>query len=211
MRGSLWTFLAVSMLVIATPGPDTLITIRSALAGGSVCGVATAMGVATGQIMWALISSVGLIAVLLASELVFNMVKLAGAAYLVWLGAYAVAHALRSNLTDAGDDGTGAGERLQRMQAYRHGLFSNLGNPKVAVFFASVLPQFAQQGADMLAKLLLLGLLFAAMTVTWLTLYCVVIKFASWMFKRAIVKRSIEGVTGSILVLLGLSLVFEQR
>jgi threonine/homoserine/homoserine lactone efflux protein len=169
------------------------------------------MGVATGQIIWALTSSLGLIAVLLASGLVFNMVKLAGAAYLVWLGAYAITHALRSNVTDACDDRTGAGERIQRMQAYRHGLFSNLGNPKVAVFFASVLPQFAQQGADMLAKLLLLGLLFAAMTFTWLTLYCVVAKFAGWMFQRATVKRSIEGVTGSILVLLGLRLASEQR
>jgi threonine/homoserine/homoserine lactone efflux protein len=211
MSGSLWAFLAVSILVIVTPGPDTLITIRSALAGGRACGVATAIGVATGQIIWALATSLGLIAILLTSELVFNVIKLAGAAYLVWLGSYAIAQALRSNVTDTHDNRTGAGERLQRMQAFRHGLFSNLGNPKMAVFFASVLPQFAQQSAGMLSTLLFLSLIFAAMTLTWLVLYCVVITFAGWVLQRAFVKRSIEGVTGGILVLLGLRLASEQR
>jgi threonine/homoserine/homoserine lactone efflux protein len=210
VSGSLWAFLAVSILVIVTPGPDTLITIRSALAGGRACCVATAIGVATGQIIWALATSMGLIALLLASELVFNVIKLAGAAYLVWLGVYAIAQALRSNVTDTRDNRI-AGERLQRMQAFRYGLFSNLGNPKMAVFFASVLPQFAQQSAGMLSTLLFLSLIFAAMTLTWLVLYGVVITIAGWVLQRAFVKRSIEGVTGGILVLFGLRLASEQR
>jgi threonine/homoserine/homoserine lactone efflux protein len=211
MSGSLWSFLAISILVIVTPGPDTLITIRSAMAGGRACGVATAIGVVTGQMIWVLATSLGLIAILLASELIFNGIKLAGAAYLLWLGACAIAHALRSSETDARDGRAGAGERLQRMQAFRHGLFSNLGNPKMAVFFASVLPQFAQQSPGMLSKLLFLGLIFAAMTLTWLVLYCVIITVAGRVLQRAIVMRSIEGVTGGVLVLLGLRLASEQR
>jgi threonine/homoserine/homoserine lactone efflux protein len=93
--GSLLTFLGVAVLVIVTPGPDTALTIRSTLLGGRAGGVSTALGVATGQLVWALATSAGLVAVLLASEPVFRAVKLAGAVYLIVLGAHALRAALR--------------------------------------------------------------------------------------------------------------------
>jgi threonine/homoserine/homoserine lactone efflux protein len=86
LTGPLLAFLGISALVIMTPGPDTAITIRNTLTGGRAGGLATALGVATGQAIWALATSAGVVALLVASEPLFLAVKYAGAAYLVWLG-----------------------------------------------------------------------------------------------------------------------------
>src|SRR5690349_7242548 len=90
MTGSFLAFLGISILVIVTPGPDTAMTVRNTLLGGRAGRLATALGVATGQALWALATSVGVVALLVASEPVFNAVKLAGAAYLVLLGGQAL-------------------------------------------------------------------------------------------------------------------------
>src|SRR5919112_5575493 len=91
----LLAFLGVAALVIVTPGPDTAVTIRATLLGGRRAGVMTAFGVVTGQACWSLAASAGVTALLVASEPAFVAVKLAGAAYLVWLGAHALWAAVR--------------------------------------------------------------------------------------------------------------------
>src|SRR5690349_18497544 len=92
---AVWAFLAVSLLVIVTPGPDTAVTVRNTLIGGRRAGCFTALGVAAGQTLWALGTSLGLVALLLASEVVFEGVRWLGAAYLVWLGAASLWRAWR--------------------------------------------------------------------------------------------------------------------
>ena len=138
-------FLGIAILVIVTPGPDTALTINNALRGGRAGGILTALGVAVGQLIWALATSVGLVAVLLASEPLFYAVKLAGAAYLVVLGVRSLLAALRSNGPVPTRRDAGGVERLRPTVAVRQGIVNNLGNPKMAAFFASVLPQFAPQ------------------------------------------------------------------
>src|SRR5215469_5062002 len=91
----MWPFLAVSLLVIVTPGPDTALTVRNTLLGGRRGGCLTAAGVAAGQAIWALATSAGLVALLVASAPVFEAVKWLGAAYLVWLGVHALWGAIR--------------------------------------------------------------------------------------------------------------------
>ena len=160
-------FLAVSALVICTPGPDTALTIRNTLAGGRDVGFATAAGVALGQAVWSVAASAGVVAVLSASEPAFRAVKLAGAGYLVYLGAHALWSAVRGR--GVPDPDAAPRVRLPRRAALRQGLLSNLGNPKMAIFFASLLPQFAGSGSY--AALLALGLCFCLLTFAWLTLY----------------------------------------
>ena len=133
-------FFGVAIVVIVTPGQDTALTIRNTLAGGARSGVYTALGVATGQAVWTLCTSLGLAALLLASEPAFVALKLAGAAYLVWLGIHSLVDAVRG----AGAVRVQAGAP-RPATAYRRGFLSNLGNPKVALFFTSLLPQFAPQ------------------------------------------------------------------
>ncbi|MBI3513822.1 MAG: LysE family translocator [Proteobacteria bacterium] len=208
MTESFLAFLGISVLVIVTPGPDTAMTIRNALLGGRAGGIATALGVALGQAIWALATSAGMVALLVASEPVFEAVKLAGAAYLVYLGGHALIGALRpGRIAEAAI----APRRLRPASAFRQGVISDLGNPKMAVFFSSLLPQFVPAGDAMFEGLVVLGLVFCVMTFAWLAVYAVVVARAGDVLRRPRVRRAIEGVTGAVLIALGLRLTAEQR
>ena len=204
-------FLGISILVIVTPGPDTALTIRNALLGGRRGGVFTALGVAAGQAIWALATSVGIVALLVASEPVFVAVKLAGAAYLVILGGQALWQALRPGASPAAADGRAARRPLAPALAFRQGVISDLGNPKMAVFFTSLLPQFAPDGGATVSSLAGLGLVFCALTFTWLALYAGAVARAGDVLRRPCIRRAIEGVTGAVLVALGLRIAAEHR
>jgi threonine/homoserine/homoserine lactone efflux protein len=208
MPAELIGFLGVAVLVIVTPGPDTALTIRNTLLGGRAGGVATAFGVVGGQAVWALATSFGVVALLLASEPAFQAVRLAGAAYLVYLGVQTLLSARRGGAWDVACDGGRAG--LPPRIAARQGLVSNLGNPKMAAFFTSLLPQFVPSGGAAFAALLLLGLLFCTMTLVWLTAYAVVVSRAQGLLRRTGVKRAVEAVTGTVLVALGLRIAAER-
>jgi threonine/homoserine/homoserine lactone efflux protein len=209
MTSSLWAFLGISIIVIIRPGPDTAMTIRNTVLGGRAGGIATACGVAVGQAIWALATSLGLVAVLLASEPLFLGLKWAGAAYLVWLGAQSLLAAWRGDAAAA--HGRAGAARLPAAAAFRQGVISDLGNPKMAVFFASVLPQFAPQGEGMLSALVLLGLAFALLTLIWLVAYAYAIAKAGDVLRRPAIRRTLEGLTGTVLIALGLRLATEQR
>ena len=193
--------------MIVTPGQDTALTIRNTLAGGRRGGLATAVGVSAGQAVWALATSAGLAAVVVASEPVFLALKLLGAAYLVYLGVHSLWRAWTGRSPPLGRAGTS----LDRGTAFRQGLASNLGNPKMAVFFTSLLPQFTSGGGAGFVQLLGLGLLFCAMTVTWLAGYAVAVDRASGVLGRPVVRRTLDAVTGAALTALGLRLATERR
>ena len=198
-------FFGVSALVIVTPGQDTALTIRNALLGGRVGGVFTAIGVSVGQATWTLATSAGVGALLVASEPAFLALKLAGSAYLVLLGAQSFWGAFRG----AGGNGLivadGDGVRQPPRAALRQGVLSNLGNPKMLAFFSSMLPQFASS----FSGLLVLGLVFSTMTLTWLVAYSFAVARARGLLRRRSVRRIIEGLTGMVLVALGLRLAME--
>jgi threonine/homoserine/homoserine lactone efflux protein len=210
VTGDFVGFLGISALVIVTPGQDTALTIRNTLLGHRRCGVVTALGVVTGQAAWALATGVGIAALLVASEPAFVALKLAGAAYLVVLGARALSGALRAGLPGRAAIGEGSGRRLTPLAAYRQGVISNLGNPKMAVFFMSLLPQFTSSG-DTSALVLVLGLVFCLLTLSWLTGYAVVVAKAGDVLRQPRIRRVLDGLTGAVLLGLGLRLVSEQR
>jgi threonine/homoserine/homoserine lactone efflux protein len=205
----LLAFLGVSALVIVTPGQDTALTIRSTLLGGRRAGVLTAFGVSTGQAMWTLAASAGITALILASEPAFLAVKLAGAIYLVFLGGQMLVHALRRSRAPIDIVAPTGG--LSPAKAYRQGVISNLGNPKMAVFFTSLLPQFAPESGPRFATFMALGLCFCAMTAVWLTAYAFAVARAKTVFERPRIRRIVDGLTGAVLVTLGLRLASEQR
>jgi threonine/homoserine/homoserine lactone efflux protein len=204
---SLVAFVAVSAIVICTPGQDTALTIRNTLAGGRRSGIATAGGVALGQAVWTVAASVGVVALLSASEPVFKALKLAGAAYLVYLGGRSLWGALTER---AHEPRVRGGAPLGPDRALRQGVLSNLGNPKMAVFFASLLPQFAPSGNGAFVVLLALGILFCAMTFAWLTLYATAVARVERLLTRA-VRRALDAVTGVVLVALGIRLATEEQ
>jgi threonine/homoserine/homoserine lactone efflux protein len=200
-------FLGVAAVVIVTPGPDTALTIRNTLLGGRRAGLFTALGVSSGQATWTVATAAGIAALLAASEPAFLAVKLIGAAYLVWLGLTAILVAWRG-----GQRRREAPERrpLAARSSFRQGLLSNLGNPKMAAFFPSLLPQFVPHG-HAFSALLVLGLVFCLMTLAWLTAYAFAVARAGDFLGRPPIRRAVEAVTGAVLIALGLRLATERR
>jgi threonine/homoserine/homoserine lactone efflux protein len=240
VRGQLLAFLGVALTVIVIPGPDTALTVRNALSGGRRCGVATAAGVATGQAVWTVATSVGIAELIQASEPAFLIMKTVGAAYLIALGLQSLWAAVRPSLRglwttpdphlrhrlrsptggpDTGGSGYGAGgsgavarprARLEPGRALRQGVVSNLANPKMAAFFLSLLPQFAGRGREA-GGIALLGLVFCLMTFAWLALYSVAVDRARVVLGRTWVRRGLEGLGGVVLVGFGARLALQQR
>jgi RhtB (resistance to homoserine/threonine) family protein len=207
---TLLAFIGVSIIVIIAPGPDTATTIRGTLLGGRKAGVYTAAGIAIGQLIWALATSMGLTAALTASAPLFLAIKYAGAAYLVFLGIQALREAFRPATPELAT-GDAKQHPLRPWRAFRQGLISDLGNPKMAVFFTSLLPQFVVPGEPAFPALLALGVLFSVMTFGWLTFYALAIDRAGEFLRRPAIRRTVEGVTGAVLMGLGLRIATEHR
>jgi threonine/homoserine/homoserine lactone efflux protein len=202
-------FVALAIVVIVTPGPDTALTIRNTLGGGRPAGIATAVGVALGQATWSLATSLGVSALLLAAEPAFAALKLAGAAYLIYLGAQSLWSAYRGRPVHVNEDA--AGPRPRTSTPLRQGILSNLTNPKMAVFFPSLLPQFVAADAMPFLALLSLGILFCLMTLTWLTGYAFAVARAGDVLRRSRIRQAIEAVTGVVLVAFGVRVAVPTR
>jgi RhtB (resistance to homoserine/threonine) family protein len=201
-------FLGVAALVLVSPGPDTALVTKNALMHGRSTALATSLGVAAGLLVWTLASALGVAAIVHASAAAFTALKLAGAAYLMWLGI----QALRSAGHGAAGTPAFAGARqIGRRRGFRQGLFSNLANPKIAVFFTSLVPQFVGSGSHVLLPSLLLGGTFVVMTVTWLSGYSLLAAKAGDLLTRPRVKTALDRFTGCVLIGFGLRLATERR
>lgn len=198
---TLLPFLGVALVVIVTPGPDTALTLRNTLMGGRRAGILTGLGVASGQSLWALATSFGLVALLTTSAVLFLILKYIGAAYLAFLGLQALRGACRRRGLVAPVDGAAVPRHFLRgAVAYRQGLLSNLANPKMLAFFASLLPQFAPPALPPLAAHMLLGATFAFMTAAWLTALAVLTAHAGTAFRHSLLSRVAHGLMGALLL-----------
>jgi RhtB (resistance to homoserine/threonine) family protein len=202
-------FLALSILVIVMPGPDTAVVVKNTLLGGRRAGIACSAGVSLGLATWTVAAAVGVAALIQASAFAFFVLKVAGAVYLVWLGI----QMLRSRDPVAAATGAGHGVAPSNAggKALRQGLLSDLSNPKIAVFFTSFLPQFVHGDGPVFLALLGLGILFAAITLVWLVAYVTAFSAASAVMRRPSVRKTLDRVTGVVLVALGIRLAFEKR
>jgi threonine/homoserine/homoserine lactone efflux protein len=172
---------------MVVPGPDTVVVLRTAIGGGSRAGVWAAAGSATGQLAWGTAAVVGLTALLTVSPAAFSVVKLAGAAYLGLLGV----QALR-----AGPMRTLGGAR--QGAAYRRGLFCDLANVKVGLFWTALAPQFLQGGPGALMVVSAAGLAFA-----WLAGYALL----AGRMRHVLGGRAVNLATGVVMVTLAVLLV----
>jgi len=201
-------FLAISVLLILIPGPDTAVVTKNALIGGHRAGVFAAIGVSIGLTIWTIAAALGIAALLKASAVAFFVFKIIGAVYLVWIGIQMLR--ARDFLSEAAERAAGLGVR--RTRALRQGLLSDLGNPKIAVFFTSFLPQFIRTGhGGAFLSLLVLGGIFAVLTLLWLAGYAVVVGRASALLRRPSVRKALDRFTGVVLLAFGVRLAFEHR
>ena len=198
-------FLAVAAIVVITPGVDMALVTRNALMHGRRAAVMTAIGINIGILFWVMAAVLGLAAVVSTSATAFAAIKLVGAVYLVYLGV----QALRSARTDGSESEPSPHLAPSSRMAFRQGLVSNILNPKIAVFFTSLLPQFV--GAHGSAgNLLLLGLLFNAMGVCWLICYATAVARGRNVLVRPRVRRMLDRISGLVLVGLGARLALEK-
>jgi RhtB (resistance to homoserine/threonine) family protein len=202
-------FLAISVLLIVMPGPDTAVVTKNALMGGRRSGVYCAFGVAIGLTVWSIAAALGIAALLQASAVGFLVLKIAGAIYLVWIGIQMLR--ARDPAAAATATGHGVAPHGRGGKALRQGLLSDLSNPKIAVFFTSFLPQFVHGDGPVFAALLMLGLVFALITLAWLAAYGAAVGHASGVLRRPAVRKALDRITGVVLIAFGVRLAFEKR
>jgi threonine/homoserine/homoserine lactone efflux protein len=199
-------FIVASLVLIVTPGQDMILVMSRSIAQGPAAGVATAAGVSVGLVGHTLLATLGLGAILRTSQTLFLVLKLVGAAYLVYLGV----QLLRSRGHELAVP-AGAARSLGRL--FFDGALSNVSNPKIAVFYFAFLPQFVLPGAaHPTLSVFVLGLVFAALT--FLVKGPVGLGaglLSAWLRERPQVLNWVHRGSGAVLVGLGLRLAFERR
>ncbi len=201
-------WLAVSAVLIVTPGPDTALVIRNALRSGARAASLTALGVGLGSLAWAVTAAMGVALILERSATAFTVLKLAGAGYLVYLGLRSILGDSRSR--PARTPPSVPGPALADRGAIGQGLLNNLLNPKAGAFFVTILPQFVMPG-DLTSRLVLMMLAYEVMVVGWLVAYGVVVSRARRRLVGSRIQRWMERATGAVLLALGARLAFERR
>jgi threonine/homoserine/homoserine lactone efflux protein len=209
MGAHLLVFIGVAAVVIVVPGPDTAVVTKNVLVHGRRAAFGTSFGISAGLLVWTFAAAVGVASVVRASEVAFTVLKLIGALYLIWLGV----QALRAAGQAVADQGSGPDGRptMGALGGFRQGFFSDLANPKIGVFFTSLLPQFVDPGRPVLLPFLALGAVFVLMTLLWLSAYCLVASRAAQTLQRPRVRAALDRVTGIVLIAIGLRIAAEHR
>jgi threonine/homoserine/homoserine lactone efflux protein len=208
VTGSFVAFAVFAAVLTITPGLDTLLVLRASAAGGPRAGIGAAGGIVLGCLVWAAVSAAGMTAVLTASRAAFDVLRLAGAVYLCWLGVRALWTARRP--PDPGAVTEPVGERWSVGRAMRTGLTTNLLNPKVGVFYLSVLPQFLPKGLPPLVGGMALAMVHVVEGLLWLSLLAFLVTRAGRWLTRPAVRRRFEQVTGVVLVGFGVRLALDH-
>ena len=199
-------FVIASLVLIATPGQDMILVMSRSIAQGPAAGIVTAAGVSVGLVGHTVLATLGLGAILRTSEWLFLALKLVGAAYLIYLGI---------GLLRTGDPAllVQASSRRSLGRLFLDGAFSNLSNPKIAVFYFAFLPQFVLPGAaHPTLTVFLLGLSFAGLTFLVkgpVGLFAGML--SAWLRSRPRVLLCLYRTSGAVLLALGLRLAFERR
>jgi threonine/homoserine/homoserine lactone efflux protein len=200
---SLLAFTAAAALLTVTPGLDTALVLRTAVAAGPRPALRAGAGIITGCFIWGLLAAFGLGALIAVSEVAFNAVKIAGAVYLAWLGFRLLRPRSQASLDGVGTSG---GARW-----FRQGLFTNLLNPKVGVFYVSFLPQFIPHGASVPVMTILMTTIHAALGLLWFALLVGATRPFARVLANATFVRWLDRITGGLFIALGVRLALAQR
>ncbi|MEU1954016.1 LysE family translocator [Nocardia rhamnosiphila] len=212
MLTSLVSFTLAAVLLVILPGPDTLVVLRGLVRGGRREGVLTSIGVLCGLMVWMLAAVAGLSALLQASELGYDALKIIGACYLVWMGVQSLRSVLRAAPAVAAADPapTRPVSPMSRAGGFGSGLLTDLLNPKIGIVFISFLPGFVPHGYSVGWTTLTLGALYIVLT----AIYCAILvaaagKIATWM-QIPRVRRRLDAIAGMTLIGFGGRLATES-
>ena len=191
--------LAVIMLSL-TPGADTVFILTKSIAGGYRQGIASVAGIVCGLFVHTTLAAFGLSVILMTSALLFNIVKIAGAAYLIYLGIMAIKS--KSNIIISSEKAT-----VSIKKTFRQGFFTNILNPKVALFFLALLPQFVNINASTPVPFLILGLTFIAIGTVWSLFLVAASSYISSSLRTSNFSSYLNKISGVIFIILGLNIL----
>ena len=207
-------FGGAALLLAMAPGPATATLLRQTIRHGRRRGAATVAGIESGVLFWAVAASAGLSALLAASSVAYDVLRVAGAIVLIGLGAQALFRSRKEQQTPELDAASSPAKPVAGragLSAYRAGLVTNLANPKAGVFAISFLPQFIPHGYPVLPTGLLLAAVWVICDATWYLTLTVIVHGARRMFSRGVVRQRLEALSGVALVGFGVRLALESR
>jgi threonine/homoserine/homoserine lactone efflux protein len=219
------SFAVVAGLVTIIPGLDTALVVRTTVTQGRRRGFAAAFGINTGVLVWGAAAAVGVSALLAASQLAYDVVRAAGAAYLVWLGTTMLWRTWPRRGTAVGDTehhGTARGEATDAqpvtsrpqesvVRTWLRGATANLLNPKIGAFYLAMLPQFIPAHASHLLMGLALAGIHDAEGLIWFTALISAVHFARGFLDSSRVHKIMDRITGTVLIGFGLKLALSSR
>jgi threonine/homoserine/homoserine lactone efflux protein len=198
--GELAAFVPVAALLTLAPGPATALVVRNAVRGGRRRALLTTVGNSIGVFAWGAFAALGIAAVVATSAQAFTAVKLAGAVVLIALGIQSLRRGARPVVAAPRSQG-----------ALRDGLVTSLANPKLAVFYVALFPQFVPAGQPVLPWALAMAALVVAFDLVWYSVLAYLVARARRAFVEGPWLRRAERLTGAVLVGLGVRLAFERR
>lgn len=201
-------WIAVAVVLIITPGPDTALIIRNALRGGTRAASLSALGVGAGSAVWAVASVLGVAVLLQSSDLAFTVFKYAGATYLIYLGLRSLIGSFRHAAGETAEpiNSRGLGERA----AFGQGLLNNLLNPKAGAIFVTAMPQFIEPH-DSAIRIIAMVVCYELLVIAWLCMYGYAVSRAGSSSIGVRAGKALERVTGAVMIGLGARLALERR
>lgn len=194
------SFITASLILIIIPGPDQALITRNALARGRTGGLLTMAGGALGLAVHGSAAALGISALLATSATAFTVLKIVGAAYLIWLGIATLRAARRTTRENRAETQNTATAPKHRLRSIRQGFTSNALNPKIALFFVTFLPQFMPDHRATMAQAFLLCSVFALLYLAWFSTYVLLVDRIGTVLRRPRVRARIEQVTGVLLI-----------
>ncbi|MBU3066270.1 LysE family translocator [Nocardia sp. NEAU-G5] len=212
MLVSLMSFLIACTAVAAVPGQSTALIIRQSIRGGRRAGIATVLGNETGVFFWGCAAAFGLTALLSASQIAYDGMRVVGVCVLLWFGVQSFRSARR--MKHDGVDGEHPEAVVDRgssaLRSYRAGVLTNLANPKAAIFAMSFLPQFVPAHAEKLPTMILLAGVWACYEIGYYSVYVWSVHRMSSFFSRRAVRRRMEQISGTVMLGLAARMVLEN-
>jgi threonine/homoserine/homoserine lactone efflux protein len=204
-------FITITVVLTITPGADTILVLRNVLRGGFRDGVYTSIGICSGLFVHATLSALGISMILVSSATLFSIVKMFGAGYLIWLGGVSLLSAIRQTRAIVISPTQLNTKNLSLLRSLREGLLSNVLNPKLAVFYLSFFPQFISKSEAVFPKTMCLASIQFVIGVIWLSLLSLIIIQAKALIVKPPVRSSLEGLSGGILIALGLKISLQNN
>lgn len=211
MISHIFAFLAVAIIIAVTPGPDFVLITKNTLKYNNRSGRATAYGVATSHVIFAAASVLGLTSIIAKSIVLFQIIKYAGAAYLIYLGIKALISKKKQLQDTASITANTPKSTVNLQNSYFQGMASTLLNPKALIFYISLLPQFIDLNGNVALQSIILAGLFTMVVLSWFLIYVFFLKYIGSWFKKPSVEWIFDKITGITLVSLGLAVALEKK